>query len=172
MASIRGLTKELIDQYHEGLIATTCCIGAVVPQAILKKGEEAGEKEFKWWLDLFGEDYYVELQRHEMPEQDQSQRGAAEVRQEIQRQDYRLQRFALRRSGRFNAHDILLCINTGEKQSTPSMKDFSDDDVMPKNTRFAFFNDQFYFKNTQEMTTLFQRPARSHRQYQRDCGQG
>ena len=49
------IDKELILQYHEGLIATTCCLGASVPQAILKDGEEAAEKEFKWWLDLFGE---------------------------------------------------------------------------------------------------------------------
>ncbi len=49
--------KELILQYHEGLIATTCCLGAEVPRTILKKGEEEGEKVFKWWLDLFGEDY-------------------------------------------------------------------------------------------------------------------
>jgi DNA polymerase-3 subunit alpha len=63
------ITKSMIEQYKEGLIATTCCIGASVPQMILKKGEEDGEKEFQWWLDRFGEDYYVELQRHEIPEQ-------------------------------------------------------------------------------------------------------
>jgi DNA polymerase-3 subunit alpha len=69
------IDKELIMQYHEGLIATTCCIGAEVPQAILKKSEEEAEKTFQWWLELFtrenGEiDYYIELQRHLMPEQE------------------------------------------------------------------------------------------------------
>src|SRR3954471_2550630 len=64
------IDKELILKYHKGLIATTCCIGASVPQAILKKGEDEAEQEFKWWLDLFGEDYYIELQRHSIPEQD------------------------------------------------------------------------------------------------------
>ena len=58
------IDKELILKYHEGLIATTCCLGALVPQAILRRSEADAEKEFKWWLDLFGEDYYVELQRH------------------------------------------------------------------------------------------------------------
>ena len=47
----------------------------------------------------------------------------------------------------FNAHDILLCINTGEKQSTPTMKDFSEDESSMRGKRFAFFNDQFYFKS-------------------------
>src|SRR5919205_3964305 len=64
------IDKELIEQYHEGLIATTCCIGAYVPQTILHNGEEAAEKEFKWWLDMFGEDYYIELQRHNLKEQE------------------------------------------------------------------------------------------------------
>ena len=64
------IDKELIEKYHEGIIATTCCIGAHVPQAILRDGEEAAEKEFKWWLDLFGEDYYIEIQRHRIPEQE------------------------------------------------------------------------------------------------------
>ncbi|HNP54102.1 MAG TPA: DNA polymerase III subunit alpha, partial [Ferruginibacter sp.] len=55
----------------------------------------------------------------------------------------------------FNAHDILLCINTGEKQATPALREFTDDDVMVKNKRFAFPNDQFYLKKSEEMSTLF-----------------
>ena len=149
------VTKALIDRYKEGLIATTCCIGAIVPKTILKKGEEAAEIEFKWWLDRFGEDYYVELQRHEIPDQIK----ANEVLVKFARK-YNVKIIASNDSHYVDrddwvAHDILLCVNTGEKQSTPSMKEFSDDEVMPKNTRFAFFSDQFYFKNTQEMSTLF-----------------
>jgi len=55
----------------------------------------------------------------------------------------------------FNAHDILLCINTGEKLSTPALREFTDDDIMVKDKRFAFPNDQFYFKKTEEMTKNF-----------------
>src|SRR5690606_6971671 len=64
------IDKEIILQYHEGLIATTCCLGAMVPQTFLRKGEEEAEKELKWWMELFGEDYYIELQRHGIPEQE------------------------------------------------------------------------------------------------------
>src|ERR1700730_12639238 len=64
------IDKSLIEQYHEGIIATTCCIGAYVPQAILHQSEEKAEKEFKWWLDIFGEDYIIELQRHNIKEQE------------------------------------------------------------------------------------------------------
>ena len=42
------IDKGLVEKYHKGLIATTCCLGASVPQAILAKGEAAGRKEFEW----------------------------------------------------------------------------------------------------------------------------
>ncbi|MFM2191559.1 MAG: hypothetical protein RLZZ118_516, partial [Bacteroidota bacterium] len=64
------IDKQVLLQHHQGLIATTCCLGASVPQSILKNGEAAAEEEFKWWLDVFGEDFYVELQRHGIPEQE------------------------------------------------------------------------------------------------------
>ncbi len=149
------IDKELLLQYREGLIATTCCIGARVPQLILSAGEEAADKEFKWWLDLFGEDYYVELQRHGMKEQDQvnevllrlaKKHGVKVIASNdshyVEQDDY-------------NAHDILLCINTGEKQSTPGFDDFVNDDTQVKNRRFKFPNDQFFFKTTAEMSRLF-----------------
>ncbi len=52
------IDKELLVQHHEGLIATSCCIGAEVPQALLNGQDEKAEELLKWWLDLFGEDYY------------------------------------------------------------------------------------------------------------------
>ena len=150
------IDKELVLQYHEGLIATTCCIGASVPQAILRKTEEEAEKEFKWWLDLFGEDYYVELQRHDIPEQIKVNETLLKFAKK-----YNVPIIASNDSHYVeqedaNAHDILLCINTGEKQSTPTNKEFSDDDEQrPKNSRFAFYNDQFYFKTKDEMLRIF-----------------
>lgn len=149
------IDKELVLQYHEGLIATTCCLGAMVPQTILRKGEAAAEKEFEWWLNIFGEDYYVELQRHGMAEQEK----VNEV----------LIRFAAKYGVKiiasndshyveqddFNAHDILLCINTGEKLATPALREFTDDDILVKNKRFAFPNDQFFFKTQDQMRKTF-----------------
>ena len=149
------IDKELILQYHEGLIASTCCLGASVPRTILRDGPEAGEKEFKWWLDIFGEDYYVEIQRHDIPDQNK-------VNIELLRlaEKYHVKIIASNDSHYVeeedsNAHDILLCVNTGELQSTPKMKEFADDDADAKNKRFAFYNNQFFFKNTEQMTQLF-----------------
>jgi DNA polymerase-3 subunit alpha len=146
------IDKELILKYHEGLIATTCCIGASVPQAILKGTEEEAEKEFKWWLDLFGEDYYIELQRHDINEQTIINETLLKYAKKhnvkvicsndshyVDQQDS-------------NAHDILLCVNTGDMQSTPIM---TDEDASSKGKRFGFPNDQFYFKTQAEMGKLF-----------------
>jgi DNA polymerase III subunit alpha len=149
------IDKELILQYNKGLIATTCCLGALVPQTILKKGEEAAEIEFKWWLDIFGEDYYVELQRHGLKEQD--------IVNEV------LIKFARKHNVKIIvsndshyidqedavAHDILLCVNTGEKLDTPKIGEMTDDDVSTKGKRFAFPNDQFYFKTKAQMLKVF-----------------
>lgn len=149
------IDKELILQYHEGLIATTCCIGAMVPQAILKKDESAAKKEFEWWLDLFGEDYYIEIQRHHMTEQDRVNevllRWAEEYKVKVictNDAHYVDQKDA-------NAHDILLCVNTGEKQATPAIREFVEEGTIMKGGRFAFWNDQFYFKTQAEMGQLF-----------------
>ncbi|MBS1731805.1 MAG: DNA polymerase III subunit alpha, partial [Bacteroidetes bacterium] len=149
------IDKQLIHKYHEGLIATTCCLGALVPQTILKKGEAEGENEFKWWLNIFQDDYYVELQRHGIPEQEK----VNEILLKFAKK-YNVKVIASNDSHYvdqkdFNAHDILLCINTGEKQSTPALREFSDDDVAIKNKRFAFPNDQFFFKTTEEMSKVF-----------------
>jgi DNA polymerase III subunit alpha len=150
------IDKELIHKYHEGLIATTCCLGALVPQLILKKGEDDAENEFKWWLNIFQEDYYVELQRHGLPEQEKVNKVLLKFAKK-----YNVKVIASNDSHYvdqkdFTAHDILLCINTGEKIATPALREFSDDDVYVKNKRFAFPNDQFYFKNTAEMSTAFE----------------
>ena len=150
------IDKQLIHKYHEGLIATTCCLGALVPQMILKKGEAEGENEFKWWLNIFQEDYYVELQRHGIPDQDK----VNEVLLKFAKK-YNVKVIASNDSHYvdqkdFNAHDILLCINTGEKQATPALREFTDDDVLTKNKRFAFPNDQFYLKTGEEMAKVFE----------------
>lgn len=148
------IDKELIVQYHKGLIATTCCLGASVPQAILRGGSDLtkAEEEFKWWLDLFGEDYYVEIQRHGLPEQEQVNAVLLQWARK-----YNVPVIASNDShytdqDDSNAHDILLCINTGEKQSTPIA---TDEDTDTKGKRFGFPNDKFFFKTTAQMAEVF-----------------
>ncbi len=149
------IDKELIVKHHEGLIATTCCLGAMVPKAILQQGEEEAENEFKWWLNIFQEDYYVELQRHGIEDQEKVNRVLIKLARK-----YNVKIIASNDShyvdqDDFNAHDILLCINTGSTLATPANREFSDDDIAIKDKRFAFANDQFFFKNTQQMLSTF-----------------
>ncbi|MBX5439469.1 MAG: DNA polymerase III subunit alpha [Thermoflavifilum sp.] len=149
------IDKSLIEQYHEGLIATTCCLAASVPRMILKKGEEQAEQEFRWWLNIFGDDYYIELQRHGIPEQDRVNAVLLKWAKKYQVKTIATNDAHYVDQDDYNAHDILLCINTGEKKSTPAIKEFTDDDVVVRNKRFAFYNDQFYLKTTEEMNRLF-----------------
>ncbi len=149
------IDKKLLEQYKEGLIATTCCIGAYVPQAILHKDEASAEKEFQWWHQQFGDDYFIEIQRHNIPEQEKINARLLQYAAK-----YNVPIIATNDSHYTditdsNAHDILLCINTGEKQSTPGYDDFVNDDVQVKNRRFKFPNNNFYFKSPEEMSQLF-----------------
>ncbi len=144
------IDKELLEQYHEGLIATSCCLAAEIPATIMKGDVEEAEKLLKWWLDLFGEDYYIELQRHRgLEDIDGSGKSQEEVNQV-------LLQFAQRHNVKVIAtndahyveeddwkpHDILLCINTGSK--------------LEDEKRFKFSSSDYFFKSKTEMAQVFE----------------
>ncbi len=150
--------KALIKQYSEGLIATSCCIGAEIPQAILFKTEEEAEKLFVEWHELFGDDFYVELQRHNLKNIDNTGKSQEDVNQVLIKfaRKYNVSIIATNDSHYIdesdaNAHDILLCINTSEFQSTPK----ATNEESGKGYRFGFPNEQFFFKTQAEMAELF-----------------
>src|SRR5690606_11649604 len=64
------IDKALVTQYKEDLIATTGGLNSEVPHLILNVGEKQAEEAFRWWHQLFGEDFYIELNRHGVPEED------------------------------------------------------------------------------------------------------
>ncbi|UOQ53004.1 DNA polymerase III subunit alpha [Hymenobacter cellulosivorans] len=120
------IDKELLLQYHEGLIATSCCIGAEIPQALLWKTEEEAEKQLKWWLDVFGDDYYIEIQRHGIENIDNTGKSQEDLNQVLLRwaQKYNVKVICTNDSHYVNQedfapHDLLLCVNTGEEYSIP-----------------------------------------------------
>ncbi len=120
------IDRELLLQYHEGLIATSCCIGAEIPQTILFRTETEAEEKLKWWLDLFGDDFYIEIQRHGLMNFDGTGKSQEDVNQV-------LLGFAVKHNVKvictndshyvnqedYAAHDLLLCVNTGEEHSIP-----------------------------------------------------
>ncbi|MBR9832934.1 DNA polymerase III subunit alpha [bacterium] len=148
------IDKKLLSQYKEGLIATTCCIASEVQQTILNEGEERGEEVFKEWFEIFGEDYYIEIQRHDLGEIDNTGMTQEDVNQILIKwsKKYGVPLIATNDSHYIEeedwlAHDILLCVNTGDKITTPR--------GYGKGFRFGFPNHEFYFKTTAEMKELF-----------------
>ncbi len=120
------IDKELLLKYHEGLIATSCCIGAEVPQAILFQSEAKAEELLKWWLDVFGDDYYIEIQRHGLMNFDGTGKSQEDVNQVLLglARKYNVKVICTNDSHYveqtdFAPHDILLCVNTGEEHSIP-----------------------------------------------------
>lgn len=148
------IDRSLLEKYSEGLIATSCCIGAEIPQAILHKGEEAAEEILQDYLKIFGEDYYIELQRHGIENIDNTGMSQEDVNQILIKlaKKYNLNVIATNDShyveeDDWNAHDILLCLNTNSKQNIPIGHG--------KGFRFGFENHEFYFKTQDQMAALF-----------------
>ena len=148
------IDKELLKKHSEGLIATSCCIGAEIPQAILFKGEAEAEKLIKEYIQILGEDFYIELQRHGIENIDGTGMSQEDVNQTLIRfaKKYDLKTIATNDSHYMEEedaqpHDILLCVNTGSKLSDP--KGYG------KGLRFAFPNNEFFFKTQEEMGRLF-----------------
>lgn len=152
------IDKELIVKYKQGLIATSCCIGAIIPQLILAGELRQAEDELKWWLEQFGEDFYIELQNHKMPEQ-------LQINAELQKfaTKYQVKMIATNdahyvEQDEASLHEILLCINTGAKLSMPTNKSSLSENLeqsSTRSTRFAFPNNEFYLKSQAEMQALF-----------------
>ncbi|MFD1871544.1 DNA polymerase III subunit alpha [Hymenobacter bucti] len=120
------IDKELILKYHEGLIATSCCIGAEIPQAILFEGEKKAEELLKWWLDVFGDDYYIEIQRHGLMNFDGTGKSQEDVNQVLLglAKKYNVKVICTNDSHYVNQddyapHDLLLCVNTAEERAIP-----------------------------------------------------
>lgn len=150
--------KELIIKYHKGLIASSCCLGAELPALIAQGRLEEAETALKWWLDLFGEDYYIELQRHRGLEKidiydhhgqktfsKYSQEGINQVLIGLAKK-YNVKLIATNDAHYTEEedapmHDILLCVNTGSN--------------LVDEKRFRFPSSDFYFKSQKEMTALF-----------------
>lgn len=146
-AGVPRVGIELIERYKEDIIALSGDLNAQIPHTILNKGEAAGEEIFRWWNELFGEDFYVELLRHGLEEEDHVNEILLKfakkygVKYIVQNNTFYLDEKDA------HAHDILLCVRDGEKQSTPIGRG--------RGFRFGFPNQEFYFKSSEQMQELF-----------------
>ncbi len=144
------IDKELLEKYHEGLIASTACLGGEVPQHIMAGHMQDADDTIQWFKTVFGDDFYLELMRHpsELPEM---RRNVYENQVLVNAQMLELARkhevklictndihFINQEDA--DAHDLLICLNTG--------KDLDD----PTRMRYT---KQEWFKTTAEMAALF-----------------
>ena len=144
------IDKQLIEQYHEGLICCSACLGGEVPQAIMHNDIEEAERVVQWFKNIFGEDYYLELQLHPS--------GDPQKDADVYENQLRVNKVILELAAKYGvkyicsndvhfilaedavAHDLLICLNTG--------RDLDD----PNRMRYTF---QEYLKSPEEMAALF-----------------
>ena len=144
------IDKELLEQHREGLIVCSACLGGEIPQKIMHGNIHAAEEAVLWFKQLFGEDYYLELQRHETHRADADQtvyKHQVEVNKVLIELAHKhgVKIIATNDVHFVNeedadAHDRLICLSTG--------KDLND----PNRMRYT---KQEWMKTTAEMNQIF-----------------
>jgi len=145
------IDKELLVQYKANLIATTGGLWGEIPYLILNVGETQAEEAFIWWKEQFGEDFYIELNRHGIPEEDKVNEVLLSFAQKYGVKYFAANSTYYNQKADANAHDILLCVKDGELQERP--KKYIG--KRGREFRFGFPNDEFYLKSQKEMKSLF-----------------
>ena len=139
--------KKIIQELKGNLIVTTGGLGGEIPNLILNYGKEQAEEAFVWWKDQFGEDFYVELIRHDLEEERRVNQILLEFAERYNVKFFASNNTFYPNKEEADAHDILLCVKDGEKKGTPIGKG--------RGFRYGFPNDQYYFKSQEEMKELF-----------------
>ena len=144
--------RDDLEKYHEGLIVCSACLGGEIPQKIMKGDISAAREAVEWYHNLFGDDFYLELQRHEVT--DPTLRANREVFPLQQKVNQVLQSFSKEYGIKLictndchfedketaEAHDHLLCLSTGKDLDDPSR---------------MVYTKQEWFKTREEMNVVF-----------------
>lgn len=141
------IDKNLIQQYKEDLIVLTGNLYGEVPNKILNIGENQAEEALLWWKDEFGDDLYIELMRHNQEDENRVNTVLVDFSKKHNIKMVATNNTYYVKKEDANAHDILLCVKDGEKQSTPIGRG--------RGYRFGFPNQEYYFKSADEMKHLF-----------------
>ena len=135
------IDKEILEKYHENLVCCSACLAGEISQAILKNDMEEAEKAALWYKELFGEDYYLEIQNNGVKEQVLVNQKLVELSKKL---DIPLvatnDAHYLKKEDAYN-HEVLLCIQTGKRMT--------DED------RMRFDTDELYVKSPEEMKEYF-----------------
>jgi len=149
------IDKEVLVQYKSNLIATTGGLWGEVPYLILNVGETQAEEAFVWWKEQFGEDFYVELNRHGVPEEEKVNEVLLRFARKYQVKYFAANNTYYNEREDAKAHDILLCVKDGEKIQGPEAKPKRYVGKLGREYRYGFPNEEFYIKSQDEMKKLF-----------------
>jgi DNA polymerase-3 subunit alpha len=133
--------KELLEQYHEGLIALSACLGGEIPSLVLEGLLDEAREAARWYKQTFG-DYYLEIMRHPIPELEQVNPFLIAIGQELDIPLVATNDVHYVNQTDASAHDLLLCIQTNTS--------IYDD------KRMKMAGDFFYLRSPQEMAELYQ----------------
>ncbi len=135
------IDKSLLEKHHEGLIALSACLAGEIPRAILANDIEGAVDSALWYKNLFGDDFYLEIQNHSLQDEMRVVSGMRTVSDRtgiplvatndthyIRKEDARIQ-------------EVLICIQTNNVVGTP--------------TGMSFETDEFYLKSYDEMCQAF-----------------
>ena len=134
--------KEIMKQYHEGLIASSACLHGEIADLIVRGNMEGAKNSARTYQELFGEDnFYLEIMENGLPEQKIANAGLIEISKELSIPLVATNDCHYLAVEHAEAHNILLCIQTG--------KTIEDTDRMHLGT------EQFYLRSPEEMQQLF-----------------
>jgi len=134
------LDKELLEQYHQGLIALSACIAGEVPHLILEGRLDEAKQAASWYKQTFG-DFYLEIQRHPIPELEPINHGLIAISNELDIPLVATNDVHYINKEDASAHDLLLCIGTNSS--------IHDD------KRVKMAGEYFCLKSPQEMAELY-----------------
>ena len=141
------IDKNIIEQYKEDVIALTGNLYGEVPNKILNVGEKQAEEALLWWKSQFGDDLYVEVMRHGQEDEDRVNQALIPLAKKHSVKLVATNNTYYCEQKDAEAHDILLCVKDGEKQSTPIGRG--------RGYRYGLPNQEYFFKSSEAMKALF-----------------
>ena len=141
------IDKNIIQKYKDDLIVLSGSLYGEIPSKLLNIGENQAEEALLWWKEQFGADLYIELMRHNQEDENRVNGALIDLARKHQVKTIASNNVFYINKEDANAHDILLCVRDGEKQSTPIGRG--------RGYRFGLPNQDYYFKSGDEMKQLF-----------------
>jgi len=141
------IDKELIEQHKEGIIALSGGLSSEIGHLVLNVGEHQAEEALQYWLDLFGDDFYLEINRHGLDEENHLNEVLLGFAEKYDVKVIAANELFYLEEKDSKAHDVLICIKENEKQSTPIGRG--------RGFRPGLKNSKYYFKSQQEMKEAF-----------------